>query len=106
LFSNGSLAKFISFVPRKSEGSMVVLYDCQATKVKDVDKLAPTFNILKKRGLDIQLHIAAVKWMDLLDYVQLGSYDRSSFVKEMLSKYYSAVIILMVYYSLMLAREL
>jgi len=81
----GSLVRYISFAPTKSEGPLTVLYSGSAMKVKDVDKLVSIITNLRECGLEIKLYIAGAKLMDLPDYVHIGSYGWVSFVKDILS---------------------
>ena len=81
----GSLVSYIDYNPPKSEGPLTVLYSGSAMKVKDVDKLVSTVTNLRECGMEIKLHIAGAKLMDLPDYVYVGSYDWPSFVKDILS---------------------
>lgn len=83
--SNGSLIRYINYIPPKSEGPLTVLYSGSAMKVKDVDKLVTAVTNLRGHGLKIELHIAGTKLMDLPDYVHVDSYSWQDFIKNVLS---------------------
>lgn len=83
---NGSLVRYINYVPPKSDGPIIVLYSGSAMKVKDVDKLISTVTKLRQEGLHIDLHIAGGRLMDLPIWVHNGRCDWPRFVNGILSE--------------------
>jgi glycosyltransferase involved in cell wall biosynthesis len=83
---NGSLIRYINCVPPKPEGPMAVLYSGSATKVKDIDKLLSTIAKLRQKGLNVNLHIAGGREMELPMWVHANHHDWPHFVNDVLSK--------------------
>lgn len=82
----GALVRYIKYVPPKSDGAITLLYSGSARRVKDIDKLVVTVNKLRRKGLQIDLHIAGVKQMDLPLWVHNAQYNWPRFVSDILSK--------------------
>jgi glycosyltransferase involved in cell wall biosynthesis len=84
LVPNGSLIRFVSYVPPKIEGPLTILYAGSALKTKDIAKLCQVITSLRNAGLDVELNIAGSKLMDLPDYVHISSQSWPNFVEDVL----------------------
>jgi glycosyltransferase involved in cell wall biosynthesis len=82
--SNGSLVGLIHANLKMPTQPLIVLYAGSARKVKDVDKLVLAIEKLRIQGMDVNLHIAGVKLMDLPSWVQSTHCDWPSFVGNIL----------------------
>jgi glycosyltransferase involved in cell wall biosynthesis len=82
--SNGSLVRFVSYVPPKIEGPLTVLYAGAALKTKDIARLCQAITSLRNAGLDLELNIAGSKLMELPDYVRISSQSWPNFVEDVL----------------------
>jgi len=85
---SGTLVRHINNVPPKSSGPITLLYSGSARRVKDVDKLVATVEKLRKRGLQINLHISARErdQLRLPHWVDKKQYNWPQFVSLILSK--------------------
>jgi glycosyltransferase involved in cell wall biosynthesis len=85
VLTNGALVRLIPCVLPKIGLPFRVLYSGSAMKCKDVDKLVKVIDSLRKRGLNIELHVAGSKLMDLPDWVKFTQCNWPAFVKHLLS---------------------
>jgi glycosyltransferase involved in cell wall biosynthesis len=85
VLSTGSLVKCIKYVPHQDpakSNSFRVLYAGSAMKQKDIDKLVSMVAELKREGLQLELHIAGAKLMDLPQWVHIAQYDWPTFIEH------------------------
>jgi len=78
--SMGSLVRLIPHNGSKSDSSLMVLYSGSALRVKDIDKLVSSIEKLRAEGMNVDLHIAGAKLMDLPSWVNTEYCDWSRFV--------------------------
>jgi glycosyltransferase involved in cell wall biosynthesis len=83
---SGCLISHINYVPPSPQGGFVVLYAGSAMSVKDVDRLVSAVQNLRQRGLNMQLHIAGAKLMDLPEWVDTRTADWPTFLKDILER--------------------
>jgi len=86
MLPSGTLMSYINYVQPKSEGPMTILYAGSARRVKDVDKLVSTVTKLRQKGLQIDLHIAGVRRIDLPIWVHNAQSSWPRFVSGILSE--------------------
>jgi len=82
--SNGSVIRLIPYNLKKTTQPLIVLYSGSALKSKDIDKLVLAIENLRIQGMDVVLHIAGAKLMDLPSWVRTAHCDWPSFVGNIL----------------------
>jgi glycosyltransferase involved in cell wall biosynthesis len=78
--SMGSLVRLVPHNGSKSDSSLMVLYSGSALRVKGIDKLVSSIEKLRAEGMNVDLHIAGPKLMDLPSWVKTEYCDWSRFV--------------------------
>lgn len=62
---NGTLVKFISYVPPRTQGNLTILYSGSAMKIKHVDKLILAIKRVRERGLEVSCVLTGQKLMNI-----------------------------------------